>query len=101
VRNEIVRSFVEEKMQNGLSQVKLAEKLGVDKSVVSRQLNGEQNLTLRSIAELAWALDRDIQFSFVKHRYSRVRTTEIQVSKVPTADFRKNVTVVSTSFEEA
>lgn len=52
----------------GLSQRALAERLGKDPAVVNRMLNGEQNLTLRSIAELAWALGLDVAFEFRKRR---------------------------------
>lgn len=66
VRNELVRALVEEKEENKFSQNQLAKKLDVDRSVINRQLNGEANLTLRSVAELAWALDRDIVFELRK-----------------------------------
>jgi transcriptional regulator with XRE-family HTH domain len=62
VHNEIQRAFVE----SGLKQQELAQKLGIDRSLVNRRLLGEANLTLRSIADLAWALDQNIKFSFSK-----------------------------------
>jgi len=66
VRNELLKAVAEEKEVSGLTQQKLATKLGVNRSVINRQLNGEANLTLRSIADLAWALDRDITFAISK-----------------------------------
>ncbi|KAB1079387.1 helix-turn-helix domain-containing protein [Methylobacterium soli] len=66
VRNELQKAVVEERESSGLNQQKLATKLGVNRSVINRQLSGEANLTLRSVAELAWALDRDIEFSLSK-----------------------------------
>lgn len=48
--------------QSGLRQQQVADKLGIHKSIVARRLSGHGNLTLRSIADLAWALDHDIEF---------------------------------------
>lgn len=39
-----------------LSQAKIANALGVNRSVVNRQLRGGQDMTLSSVAQLAWAL---------------------------------------------
>lgn len=43
--------------ETGMSQQELADKIGVDKSRITKCLSGFNNLTLKSIAELAWALD--------------------------------------------
>ncbi|WP_165816194.1 helix-turn-helix domain-containing protein [Kumtagia ephedrae] len=59
VHSEVQKAFV----ASGLKQNDLAKKMGVDRSVVNRQLLGQTNLTLRSIADLAWALNTPISFS--------------------------------------
>lgn len=66
VRNELLQALVEEKAARPFSQQQLAQKLGVNRSVINRQLNGEANLTLRTVADLAWALDREISFELKK-----------------------------------
>lgn len=38
------------------TQASLAEKLGVNRSVVNRRLSGRQNMTLETVADMAWAL---------------------------------------------
>jgi len=53
---EIQKAFVRASREDGLTQQKLAQKLGLDRSVVNRILMGEGNLTLRTISDLAWAL---------------------------------------------
>ncbi|KAB2655920.1 helix-turn-helix transcriptional regulator [Brucella tritici] len=53
---EIQKAFVRASREDGLTQQKLAKKLGLDRSVVNRILVGEGNLTLRTISDLAWAL---------------------------------------------
>lgn len=56
VRKELVSAVIEEKNETGINQQKIADKLGVNRSVINRLLKGDSNLTLRSIAEIAWAL---------------------------------------------
>lgn len=41
---------------SGLKQRELADILEVDRSAINRQLTGQSNLTLRSVADIAWAL---------------------------------------------
>jgi ribosome-binding protein aMBF1 (putative translation factor) len=61
VRRELLRAITEEK-RAGLTQQELARRLESQRSNVNRQLSGEAEITLRSLAELAWALDREIAF---------------------------------------
>jgi transcriptional regulator with XRE-family HTH domain len=61
VRRELLRAITEEK-RAGLSQQELARRLDMPRSSINRQLSGEAQITLRSLAELAWALDREIAF---------------------------------------
>jgi transcriptional regulator with XRE-family HTH domain len=67
VRNELLRALAEKKAKAALSQQAfpqqaLAEKLGVERSLINQQLAGEANLSLRSLADLAWAMDMEISF---------------------------------------
>lgn len=66
VRNELQKAVSEEAEEKGMTQAALAKVLGVNRSVLSRRLNGKANLTLSSIADLAWAMGRDIEFALVK-----------------------------------
>ena len=61
VRRELLRAVTEEK-QAGLTQQELARRLESGRSNINRQLSGEAEITLRSLADLAWALDREITF---------------------------------------
>jgi hypothetical protein len=62
VRGELLRVLAEKKAKAGLPQQALAEKLGIERSLINRQLSGEANLSLRSLADLAWAMDVEISF---------------------------------------
>lgn len=62
VRKALMRAAFSEKV----SQQSIAKKLGVNRSVINRILKGEANLTLRSVAEIAWALGWEIDFALRK-----------------------------------
>lgn len=62
VRKALILAAIEEKEKNGLTQQKVAQCLGVNRSVINRMLRGEENLTLRSVAELAWAMGWEPDF---------------------------------------
>lgn len=66
VRGELLRALSERKSEGGLSQEALARKLDTQRSLINRQLSGESNLTLRSLADLAWAMDLEILFELKK-----------------------------------
>lgn len=66
VRKALISAALKEKQDHGLTQQKVAECLGVNRSVVNRMLRGDENLTLRSIAELAWAMGWEPHFTLRK-----------------------------------
>jgi len=59
VRKEIQNAFDD----SGMQRDDVAKSLGVETSFLDRVLSGEESLTLRMIADLAWALDAEITFS--------------------------------------
>lgn len=59
VHREIQKAF----SKSGLKQNDLAKMLDIDRSTINRQLLGQSNLTLRSISDLAWAMDCRLNFS--------------------------------------
>jgi transcriptional regulator with XRE-family HTH domain len=63
VRGELLKALSQRKSEGHLPQQALAEKLGIERSAINRQLSGEANLTLRSLADLAWAMDMEISFA--------------------------------------
>ncbi len=65
VRRALQQALVEEQAISGINQSAVAEAIGVHRSVVSRELNGRQDITLGRLAELAWAMGRGIDFQLV------------------------------------
>jgi predicted XRE-type DNA-binding protein len=77
VRSELQYVLSREKAERKLNQQDIATLLGVNRSVVNRQLIGTENLTLRSVADLAWALGWDIDFRLRK-RATRATIIEME-----------------------
>lgn len=63
VRRALQKALIEE---TELNQSKIADAIGVHRSVISRELNGRQDITLGRVAELAWAMGREIEFELIK-----------------------------------
>jgi transcriptional regulator with XRE-family HTH domain len=62
VRSQLLQAFVEQERDSGITTQNLAKKLKMRRSDLARLLGGEDRLTLRAIAEIAGALDREITF---------------------------------------
>lgn len=65
VGDKLQAAFSEEKDRRRMTLRTLAERLEVDRSHVHRCLSGFNNMTLRTLAEVAWALDREVEVSIV------------------------------------
>ena len=78
VKKQLFLAALAEKKESGVSQQSIADKLGVNRSVINRLLRGSGNLTLRSVAEIAWALEWEIVFE--------LRKRPMFVSNAATAD---------------
>lgn len=83
VHKEIQKAFTDA-AHEGMTQRKLAAKLEIDKGALNRRLTGEANLTLRSIADLAWALDADIEFAMRRKPKDPSRNFHVLTSKAGT-----------------
>lgn len=71
IHSEIDRAIVREYQATGTTKSDIAGRLAVHKSTITKRLNGNANLTLRSIADLAWALNQDIEFRLTAQDTSR------------------------------
>lgn len=63
VRRELLKALDEEKAKSGLNRSKIAEELGVHRSLITRQLNGYADITLSRVAELASVMGRRAELS--------------------------------------
>src|ERR1700730_15943627 len=62
VRRAIQKALAEEEKERGTTQSEMARAIGVNRSVISREIRGHKDLTLGRVAELAWALGRKATF---------------------------------------
>jgi hypothetical protein len=56
VRDEIQRALFSEKRARKITQQQIADKLGTSRAVINRQIMGLENMTLRRVAEILWAI---------------------------------------------
>lgn len=59
VESQLREAYAQRHAEGKVTQASLARDLGVSRSVVHRRLMGGANLTLKSIADLLWALGQD------------------------------------------
>lgn len=99
VRRELLKALADEeaKGSNGIKQADIARAIGVNRSVVHRELRGHADITLGRLAELAWALGRKPVFEL-----EVVKTAPQSNGPPPGADaaqFKSSVQVSGTSAE--
>jgi plasmid maintenance system antidote protein VapI len=82
VRRTIQQALVEENKRTGLNQTEIARKLGVHRSVISREINGYKDITIGRVAELAWAMGRRVEFS-LPHASISAMTSSFNIQYVP------------------
>ncbi len=63
----VTEALWEELERAGVRRADLADRLGVSKAYVTQALNGGQNLTLRTLADFAWALDAVVRVQLYPH----------------------------------
>jgi transcriptional regulator with XRE-family HTH domain len=51
----------EEKEKRGLNKTQIGKLLGLDRSAISKKFDGRHNMTLETLADLAFALDRPVK----------------------------------------
>jgi hypothetical protein len=62
VVSELKRALSYEKGVRKLTQQSIAEKIGTSRAVINRQVQGLENLSLRRVAELFWAIGWEPHF---------------------------------------
>lgn len=61
IRHALNQALAEESVKRGLTCTGIARVLGKHKSAISRKFNGTSNMTLETLADLAFALDRPVK----------------------------------------
>ena len=95
VRKALIKAALDEKDRSGITQQAIAQKLNVNRSVVNRLLRGDSNLTLRSVAEIAWALELKPVFELEPHKIISGTNIPSQFSSPASTLATKNISVGS------
>ena len=66
VNRGLVKAVLEAKAKKGVTQTHICQEMGVDKSTLSRILNGKGNLTLKTIGDISWVLGLRPEIQFVE-----------------------------------
>ncbi|MBT4124347.1 MAG: helix-turn-helix transcriptional regulator [Candidatus Pacebacteria bacterium] len=61
----IIEAILKKRIESGLSQKQLAEKIGTKQSAISRIENGNANPSLKFLQKIAKGLDTKLKISFV------------------------------------
>lgn len=59
VQRQLAESVLTAGKESGITRSDIAKTLGVNKSVVTRAISGKGNITLRTLAEIYWALGKE------------------------------------------
>ncbi|MGJ3263754.1 MAG: helix-turn-helix transcriptional regulator [Salinarimonas sp.] len=89
VVEELQRVLADERKARGLTQQQVATLLEVNRSVVNRRVLGRDNLTVRTLAETAWALGYEPHLEFRKAGSAPGANVNAQPPKTSTAPVRK------------
>lgn len=65
VRRKLQKALAEEEKANGITQSDIARKIGINRSVISREIRGHKDITLSRVGELAWAMNRRPSFALL------------------------------------
>jgi ribosome-binding protein aMBF1 (putative translation factor) len=61
IESQLRESYARKHEKEGLTQSDIATRLGVGRSVINRRLSGGSNMTIETIADMAWALGHCIR----------------------------------------
>lgn len=64
---QVAKQLISLRLKRGLTQKELADKIGTSQSVIARIENGEQNLSLKTLTKIAYALEAELNISLSAH----------------------------------
>jgi transcriptional regulator with XRE-family HTH domain len=83
IQHSLLEALDEEYRSRGLTRAEIARAIGRNRSFVTRKLNGQSNMTLESLADLAFALDRPVKVS-LPSRKAATGSNRVDPSTSPT-----------------
>ncbi len=104
VNRALIKAVLQAKENRNLTRTQIADKMGVDKSTVSRIMKGQGNLTLKTIGDICWALSLrpDMAFSEIQqegtNRANHPAMRPVQqksLDEIPGSASRNKATIIS------
>jgi len=89
---DFTEKIVDKMRKTGMSRTELADKLGVSKPFITKLLNGNPNMTIRTMVAISHALDCELSMEICPKGFE-IRTFAIAGSEDP-AKFNKTVSPV-------
>ncbi len=86
IRHALNEALAEEYARRKLTKADIAKALKTNKSFVTRKLSGESNMTLATLADLAYALDRTIKITLPDHDASGSVNSLVELQEPDPAD---------------
>ncbi len=80
---DVTEGIVKRMMEQGVRRTDLAERLGTSRAYVTKLLDGQENMTLRTLVRVANALDMKVDARFVPREPAA--TSARRPRRVPTA----------------
>ena len=94
---EIILDFTEKIVtvmeEMGINRAELARKLGVSKAFITKLLNGNPNLTIKTMVSLAKTLDRDLNIDLGPEGFEVKRFYVAPTKVFDVSEFTEDVTV--------
>ncbi|MEM7006046.1 MAG: hypothetical protein AAF498_09200 [Pseudomonadota bacterium] len=84
IESQLREAYARKHELEGETQSSLAEKLGVNRSVVNRRLRGHANMTIESVADMVWALGHCIDVDIVDPTLSDTNRKQV----IPTPSYK-------------
>lgn len=88
IEGQLREAYAKKCAAGEINQTQLAEKLGVNRSAVNRRLSGRTNMTIKTVAEMVWALDHDIDVKIFDQ-------CQLMQNAIPLIDTGKPVSTIS------
>ncbi|HEV7598823.1 MAG TPA: helix-turn-helix transcriptional regulator [Bradyrhizobium sp.] len=95
VRRAIQKAFAEEQKKRGLSQADIARTLGVNRSVINRELKGFKDITLGRVAELAWVMGRKPSFNLDEQIAAVGQNIPPVLAQQPIVEIKKEISTTN------
>lgn len=88
IHHALNQALNEEHEKRGLTKTEIGRILGLGRSAIGKKLDGRHNMTLETLADLAFALDRPVKIALPERTASRLPSESAESLPEPRAKKR-------------